>query len=138
MGTTNPQNSLPLGACGPPSNTYIARLIPLTTTNESSIDSCISTLCNKFPIGYNRTPQIHPPPNVPPFDDQHPHLIPISRPTPLTTPNGTRIQSAVLPQYTFQTDTQTDRPTAKGRRSRRHGPQGYEVCSRRVYICTSI
>ena len=29
--------------------------------------------------------------------------------TPFTTPNGIRIQSAVLPQYTFRTDRQTDR-----------------------------
>jgi len=35
----------------------------------------------------------------------------IRRPTPLTTPNGTRIHSAVLPQYTFWTDRQTDRQT---------------------------
>ena len=33
----------------------------------------------------------------------------IPRPTPLTIPNGIRIHSAVLPQYTFQTDRQTDR-----------------------------
>jgi len=30
------------------------------------------------------------------------------RPTPLTTPNGIRIQSAVLPQYTFRTDRPAD------------------------------
>ena len=29
----------------------------------------------------------------------------ISKPTPLTTPNGIRIQLAVLPQYTLRTDT---------------------------------
>ena len=47
------------------------------------------------------------------FDDRHPHLIhrPVPRPTPLTTPNGIRIRSAVLPQYTFRTDRHTDRPT---------------------------
>jgi len=32
-------------------------------------------------------------------------LIPI---TPLTTPNGIQIQSAVLPQYTLRTDPPTD------------------------------
>jgi len=32
----------------------------------------------------------------------------LPRPTPLTTPNGTGIQSAVLPQYTFRTDRSTD------------------------------
>ena len=36
---------------------------------------------------------------------------PVPRPTPLTILNGIRIQSVVLPQYTFQTDRQTDRPT---------------------------
>jgi len=35
----------------------------------------------------------------------------IPRPTPLTTPNGIQIQSAVLPQYTLRTDRQTDRQT---------------------------
>jgi len=47
-----------------------------------------------------------------PFDDHHLHpMHQIPRPIPLTTPNGVRIQSAVLPQYTFRTDihTQTDR-----------------------------
>jgi len=33
---------------------------------------------------------------------------PIPRPTPVTTPNGIRIQSAILSQYTFRTNTQTD------------------------------
>jgi len=33
---------------------------------------------------------------------------PIPRPTSLTTPNVTRIQLAVLPQYTFWTDRQTN------------------------------
>jgi len=44
-----------------------------------------------------------------PFDDHHPHLIrpSLDRPTLLTIPNGIRIHSAVLPQYTFQ----SDRPT---------------------------
>jgi len=45
------------------------------------------------------------PQNCPfPFDDHHP----IPRPTPLTTPNSIRIQSAVLPQYTCRTNRQTD------------------------------
>jgi len=35
----------------------------------------------------------------------------IPQPTPLTNPNGIRIQSAILPQYTFRADRQTDRPT---------------------------
>jgi len=39
-----------------------------------------------------------------------PGNTPIHRLTPLTTPNGIQIQSAVLPQYTIRTDRQTDRP----------------------------
>jgi len=31
--------------------------------------------------------------------------------TPLTTPNGIQVQSAVLPQYTLRTDRPSDRPT---------------------------
>ena len=37
-----------------------------------------------------------------------PSNTPIPRPTQLTTPNGIRIQSAILPQYTFRTDRLTD------------------------------
>jgi len=59
------------------------------------------------PIGYNGKPQNSlllrrsPPPSN----------IPIPRSTPLTTHNGTRIQSAVLPQHTFRTYRQRDRST---------------------------
>ena len=38
-----------------------------------------------------------------------PSNTPIPRSIPLTISNGIRIQSAVLPQYTFQTDRLTDR-----------------------------
>jgi len=38
-----------------------------------------------------------------------PSNTPIHRPTPLTTPNDIRIQSAVLPQYTLRNDRPTDR-----------------------------
>jgi len=41
----------------------------------------------------------------------HPSNIPIPQPIPLTAPNCIQIHSAVLPQYTFQ--TQTDRETDK-------------------------
>jgi len=37
------------------------------------------------------------------------HVDPLLQLTLLTTPFGIRIHSAVLPQYTFQTDRQTDR-----------------------------
>ena len=40
-----------------------------------------------------------------------PSNTPIPRPTPLTTPNGARIYSAILPQYTFQTERATNRLT---------------------------
>ena len=48
------------------------------------------------------------PPSNTPIHRPTPLAIP---PTPLTTPNGIRIQSAVLPQYTFRTHRQTNRPT---------------------------
>jgi len=53
-----------------------------------------------------------------PIEARGPHLIhpSLDRPTPLTTPNGIQIQSAVLLQYTFRADRQThrhtDRPTS--------------------------
>ena len=37
-----------------------------------------------------------------------PSNTPIPQPTPLTIPNGIRIQSAVFPQYTFWTDRHTN------------------------------
>jgi len=47
-----------------------------------------------------------------PLDDLYlPSNAPIPRPTPLTIPNGIQIQSAILPQYTLQTDQQSNRRT---------------------------
>ena len=60
-------------------------------------------------IGYNGTPQIHHQNCPSPSTITTPSNTPIPRPTPFTIPNGIRIQSAVLPQYTFRTDRQTDR-----------------------------
>jgi len=50
------------------------------------------------------------PPNLP-FTLEHLDCTntPIPRLTPLTTPNGIRIQSAILPQYTFWTERQSDK-----------------------------
>jgi len=71
----------------------------------------LAQLQKNVPIGYNGTPQIHPQKCPFSFDDDQLSNTPIPRPTPLTTPNGIRINSAVLPQYTFQTDRQTNRQT---------------------------
>ena len=62
-------------------------------------------LCNKVPIG---TPKIHP--ITAPSLRRSPPLsnTPVPWPIPLNIPNGIQIHSAVLPQYTFQTDRQTD------------------------------
>ena len=94
------------------SNTPKHGPIPLTTPNNSSIGSHISTqLHNKGPIGYNGTPEIHPQ-NCPFLSTiTTPSNTPISWPTPFNIPNGIQIQSAVLPQYTFRTHRHTDRPT---------------------------
>jgi len=65
--------------------------------------------------GYNQMPRIYPPPNCPfSFDDLHIHLIGpfLDWPhSPVTTPNGIQIQSAVLPQYILRGDRPTDRHT---------------------------
>jgi len=67
---------LPLEACGPPSNTWMPWPTPLTTPNDSSIALRTSTQRrNKVPIGYNGTPQIHPPKCPFRFDDHHQNLI---------------------------------------------------------------
>ena len=62
----------PLEARGLPSNTWMPGPTPLTTPNDSSIAVRTSTQqCNKVPIGYNGTPQIHIT-NCPfPFNDHH-------------------------------------------------------------------
>jgi len=57
-------------------------------------------------IGYNGTSQIHPKTAPSHSTITTPSNTPIPCPTPLTTPNGIRIQSAVLPQCTFRTHTQ--------------------------------
>jgi len=62
-------------------------------------------LRNKGSIGYNGTPQIHPQ-KLPLRRSPPKSNSPITRPTPLTTPNGIQIQSAVSSQFTF-----ADRPT---------------------------
>ena len=64
-------------------------------------------LPSKWPLLLQRSP---PPCNTP-----------IPRPTPLTTPNGIQIQSAVLPQYTLRTDRPTDMWARR------------EVCTKTVY-----
>ena len=66
------------------------------------------TTTQHSPTGYNGTHQIHPKTAPSP---QRSSNTPIFRPTPLTTLNGIRIRSAVLPQYTIRTDRPTHRPT---------------------------
>jgi len=51
------------------------------------------------------------------------------RPTPLTIPNGIRILSAVLPQYTFQTDRHTDAHTQTKLRQQVSKMSAYARCT---------
>jgi len=69
------------------------------------------TTMQQVPIGYNGTFQIHPKLPLLLRRSPPPSNTPIPRPTPLTITNGTRIQLAVLPQYTFRTDRQTQTQT---------------------------
>ena len=65
-----------LEARGISSNTWMPWPTPLTTPNDSSMALCTSTQRrNKVPVGYNRTPQIHPQNCHFPFDDHHQNLI---------------------------------------------------------------
>ena len=72
-------------------------------------------LTQRIPLATNlQRDAPHSPQKCPfPFDDHTPSNTPIPRPTPLNNPNGIRIHSAILPQYTFRTDRQTDRPTGR-------------------------
>jgi len=73
-----------------------------------SVRCCV----RKVNLGRAALPQIHPP-KLPLSLRRSPlpSNTPIPRPTPLTTWNGIRIRSAILSQYTFLTDRQTDRLT---------------------------
>jgi len=66
-------------------------------------------LRRKVPASYNGKPQIHPQTAPSHRRSPPPSNTLIPRPTPLTVPNGIRIKSAVLPQYTFWTDRPIDR-----------------------------
>jgi len=82
--------------------------------SESSIGSCTSTqLHNKVRTGYNGTPRIYPKTATSPLEITTPSNTLIPWLTPLTTPNIIQIKLAVLPQWTFWTDLQTDRPTER-------------------------
>ena len=103
-----------------PSNTWMPGMTQLTT-NDSSIAASTSTqLRNKGPIGYNGTPQIHPQNCPSPSTIITPSNKPIPRPTPITIPNGIRIQSANLPQNTLWTDWPKDRQTDRWSRRMFH------------------
>ena len=69
---TNPKSTLPVEACGP-HLIWMPGVTPLTTPNDSLTAARTSSqLCNKGPISYNGTPQIHPQ-NCPfSFDNHHP------------------------------------------------------------------
>jgi len=82
--------------------------MPVYAALHSTAAKCLSVIGIHSLIGYNRTLQIHSQ-NCPfPFlRSPPPSNTPIPGQTPLTIPNGVRIQLAVLPQYTFWTDRQT-------------------------------
>jgi len=68
-------------------------------------------LCNKVPIGYNGTPQIHPKIALP-FDDHHPYLIhpSLDRSNSSSQRHPDPISRFATIQFSDrQTDTQTDR-----------------------------
>ena len=68
----------------------------------------------------------------------------IPRPTPLTTLNNIWIQSVTLPQYTFRTDRQTDRPTHDTQPLERPSPISRMCCTHtrcmpyRLCICCKM
>ena len=71
-----------------------------TQQERTSPQSNLRTARRKSPVGYNRTPQIHPK-TVPALRrSTPPSNTPIPRPTPLTTPNGTTIRRRGWPLLT--------------------------------------
>ena len=95
------------GACSAGDAANCKQVLPKVIWEERV---ALAQLRNKVPIGYNGTLQIHQ--KTAPSLRRSPPLSNtlITRSTPLTTLNGIRIQSAVLPQYTPDgpTDRQTD------------------------------
>jgi len=92
--------------------------MPVYAALHSTAAKCLPAIGIRGLIGYNGTLQIHPQ-NCPfPFlRSPPPSNTPIPRQTPLTIPNGIRIQLAILPQYTFRTDRQTDKPVGLSQNS---------------------
>jgi len=86
-----------------PSNTWMPGPTPLTTPNDSSISSHTNTqLYNKFPLGYNGTPQIHP--------QKCPFLFDITTPSNTTDPTH-HLKWHLHPFSHFATVHFTDRQT---------------------------
>jgi len=115
MPKTMPETDRSLEARGLPSNTWMPGPTPLTMPNDSSIAVRNSTQrCNKFPIGYNRTPQIHPS-NCPfPFDDHQQNLIHPYRARPHSPP---QMASGFHQPFCHSTHVRTD---TGGRHSQSH------------------
>jgi len=121
MGQMTPKSTLPLEARGPPSNTWMPGITPLTTP-DSSITAPISVqLCNKGPTGYNGTPHIHPKNWPICSDDHHPHLIHPSLDQPHSPSQMASGSNQPFCHNTFcgLTDRTTDRKTDTDRWSRR-------------------
>ena len=74
IGQTTPKSTPSPDTRWLPSNKWISGVTPLTTPNDSSIGSRTSAPRNNVPIGYNGTPQIHPP-NYPSPSTIITHLI---------------------------------------------------------------
>ena len=103
-------------------NLTIAMLLPKSRVFTQSLVNPFYGLINcsydnnkkcQSNLGRAASPPL-PKPLLPPGEFGPSSNIPIPRPTPVTTPNGTQIQSAILPQtpqYTLQTDRPTDRQT---------------------------
>jgi len=108
MSEKPPKLLLPLGDPGP----HLIHECPSRTHSPSQMTArsvcALLTTTQRSPHWLQGTTQIH-------LKTAHsPSTIisntPIPWPTPLNIPNGIQIQSAILPQYTFQTHTHTHRP----------------------------
>jgi len=114
-GQTTPDTGSSPEVLGPPSRTSVPRPTPLTILNNSSICSFTHYYATKSPLVTMGCPKFTPKTAPSLRRSPPPCITPIPRPTPLTILNGIQIQSAILPQYTFQTEwlkhthTQTDR-----------------------------
>jgi len=98
-------------------------------TRDRSIHALLHNQASKSPLVTMGCPTFTP--KTAPYRSTSPlpSNTPIPRPIPLNSPNGIRMQSALLPQYSFQIDQQadTDKQTSRWDRRKFYSKSAYAL-----------